>query len=111
MIPFLDIKNIHHSISDEIMNAVSNVVNSGWYILGEKGIAFENEFSNYCGVKKTIGTANGLDALTLIFKAYKEMNIMQDGDEVLVPSNTYIASILSITENNLIPIFLILFYL
>ena len=104
MIPFLDLKNIHHSISDEIMNAVSNVVKSGWYILGEKVITFENELSNYCCVKETIGTANGLDALTLIFRAYKEMGLMKDGDEVLVPSNTYIASILSISENNLVPV-------
>jgi len=78
---------------------------SGWYILGEKVMTFENEFSNYCDVQETIGTANCLDALTLIFRAYKEMGLMKDGDEVLVPSNTYIASILSITENNLIPIF------
>ena len=104
MIPFLDLKNIHHSISDEIMNAVSNVVKSGWYILGEKVKLFEDEFSNYCCVKETIGTANGLDALTLIFRAYKEMGLMKDGDEVLVPSNTYIASILSISENNLVPV-------
>ena len=59
---------------------------------------FEEDFSNYCGVENTVGTANGLDALNLIFRAYKEMDIMQDGDEVLVPSNTYIASILSVTD-------------
>jgi len=104
MIPFLDLKNIHHSISSEFIDVVSDVVKGGWYILGEKVMKFENEFSNYCGVKETIGTANGLDALTLIFRAYKELGVMKDGDEVLVPSNTYIASILSITENNLIPV-------
>ena len=104
MIPFLDLKKINQSHYDELATVIFDVVKSGWYILGEKVITFENEFSNYCGVKETIGTANGLDALTLILRAYKEMSIMQDGDEVLVPSNTYIASILSITENNLIPV-------
>ena len=104
MIPFLDLKSIHHSISDEIIDAVSDVVISGWYILGEKVKLFEEELSSYCCVKETIGTANGLDALTLIFRAYKEMGLMKDGDEVLVPSNTYIASILSISENNLVPV-------
>ena len=104
MISFLDLKSVTYPITEEILECVSNVIKGGWYILGEKVITFENEFLNYCGVKETIGTANGLDALTLIFRAYKEMNIMQDGDEVLVPSNTYIASILSITENNLKPV-------
>jgi len=104
MIPFLDLKSVTNPISEEIIECVSSVINGGWYILGEKVKSFENQFADYCGVEETIGTANGLDALTLIFRAYKEMGIMQDGDEVLVPSNTYIASILSITENNLIPI-------
>jgi dTDP-4-amino-4,6-dideoxygalactose transaminase len=104
MIPFLDLKKINQSFPEEIIENISEVMKSGWYILGEKVMAFENEFSNYCGVKETIGTANGLDALTLIFRAYKELGVMKDGDEVLVPSNTYIASILSITENNLIPV-------
>jgi len=104
MIPFLDLKNINKPISDEIIDAVSDILKSGWYILGEKVKSFEDKFSNYCNVKNTIGTANGLDALTLIFRAYKEMGIIKEGDEVLVPSNTYIASILSITENNLKPV-------
>jgi len=104
MIPFFDLKKINQSFSEEIIGNISEVMKSGWYILGEKGESFENEFSNYCCVKETIGTANGLDALTLIFRAYKELGVMKDGDEVLVPSNTYIASILSITENNLVPI-------
>ena len=104
MISYLDLKSSNHSISNEIIEAISDVTKSGWYILGEKVKIFEKEFSSYCCVKNTIGTANGLDALTLIFRAYKEMGLMKDGDEVLVPSNTYIASILSITENNLIPV-------
>jgi len=104
MIPYLDLKSTDKPISNEILEAISDVVRSGWYILGEKVKLFEDEFSSYCCVKETIGTANGLDALTLIFRAYKEMGLMKDGDEVLVPSNTYIASILSISENNLVPI-------
>jgi len=104
MVDFLDLKKLFNLNKDEIIENVIDVTNSGWFILGDHVIKFEAEFSNYCGVKNTIGTANGLDALTLIFRAYKEMGLMQDGDEVLVPSNTYIASILSITENNLKPI-------
>jgi dTDP-4-amino-4,6-dideoxygalactose transaminase len=104
MIPFLDLKKFNLSTYDEIESAISEVLDSGWYILGKKVKNFENEFSEYCNVKNAIGTANCLDALTLIFRAYKEMGFMQDGDEVLVPSNTYIATILSITENNLIPV-------
>lgn len=104
MIPFLDLNRIQKTASYEVIEAISDVIKSGWYILGERVKSFEHEFSDYCGVNETIGTANGLDALTLIFRAYKEMEILQDGDEVLVPSNTYIASILAITENKLIPV-------
>ena len=91
MIPFLDLKNTNRLYMDEIETAVAEVLKSGWFILGEKVKKFENEFSDYCNVKNTIGTANGLDALILIFRAYKEMGVLNDGDEVLVPSNTYIA--------------------
>ena len=104
MIPFLDLNRIQKTASYEVIETISDVIKSGWYILGERVKSFEHEFSDYCGVNETIGTANGLDALTLIFRAYKEMEILQDGDEVLVPSNTYIASILAITENKLIPV-------
>ena len=104
MIPFLDLKKINQFYYEEIETGIIDVVKSGWYILGEKVKYFESEYSDYCNVNDTIGTANCLDALTLIFRAYKELGIMQEGDEVLVPSNTYIASILSITENNLIPV-------
>ncbi len=105
MIPFLELKKINGLINEEIMDAISKVVNGGFYILGEEVRNFENEFSKYCKTKYTIGTANGLDSLTLILRAYKEMGVMFDGDEILVPSNTYIATILSITENNLVPVF------
>jgi dTDP-4-amino-4,6-dideoxygalactose transaminase len=104
MIPFLDLKLMNQPIFDELIETSGNLIKTGRYVLGEKVKIFEENFSNYCGVKYTIGTSNGLDALTLIFRAYKEMGLMKDGDEVLVPSNTYIASILSITENNLKPI-------
>jgi dTDP-4-amino-4,6-dideoxygalactose transaminase len=80
------------------------VIDSGWYIQGNECKAFEAEFAAYCGTKHAVGVANGLDALSLILRAYKEMGIMRDGDEIIVPSNTYIASILAISENNLIPI-------
>jgi dTDP-4-amino-4,6-dideoxygalactose transaminase len=105
MIPFLDLGKSQESVTEELTQAVQEVIDSGWYILGEKVNAFENEFSTYCGVKHTIGTANGLDALTLIFRAYMELGLLKERDEVLVPANTYIASILSVTENNLIPVF------
>jgi dTDP-4-amino-4,6-dideoxygalactose transaminase len=104
MIKFLDLKKINDQYEPEISNAINRVVQSGWYLLGEELNAFEHEFTAYCGTKHCIGVANGLDALILIFRAYKEMGIMQDGDEVLVPANTYIASILSVTANNLNPV-------
>jgi len=104
MIPFLNLKDINVSYRQELIDAISSVFDSGRYILGERVKNFESEFSKYCGVKKTVGTGNGLDALTLIIRAYKEMNIFHEGDEILVPANTYIATILSITENRLKPV-------
>ncbi len=101
MIPFLDLKGLNAPHKDELMDAVSRVIDSGWYILGDNVASFERAFSDYCGVRNTIGTGNGLDALTLIFRAYKELGIFHEGDEILVPANTYIASILAITENRL----------
>jgi len=101
MIPFLDLKSITTQHKDELMDAISRVIDSGWYILGDNVESFERAFSDYCGVRNTIGTGNGLDALTLIIRAYKELGIFREGDEILVPANTYIASILAITENRL----------
>ncbi len=101
MIPFLDLKSINTKHKDELMDAMSRVIDSGWYILGDNVESFEHTFSDYCGVRNTIGTGNGLDALTLIIRAYKELGIFHEGDEILVPANTYIASILAITENRL----------
>jgi dTDP-4-amino-4,6-dideoxygalactose transaminase len=104
MIPFFDLKNVNAPYREELLDAISTVVDSGRFILGENVEKFEKEFAQYCGVKHVIGTGNGLDALTLVMRAYKEMGILNDGDEIIVPSNTYIASILSITENNLKPV-------
>lgn len=104
MIPFLDLKKINAYHREALIDACSRVIDSGWYIYGEESRSFEKNFSSYCGVDETIGVGNGLDALTLIFRAYKEMNILHDNDEVIVPANTYIASILAISENRLKPI-------
>jgi len=104
MIPFLDLKAINAQYRDELVSAANRVIDSGWYIHGEEVKAFETEFASYCGSKHCIGVANGLDALTLTLRAWKEMGKLKDGDEVIVPANTYIASILAITENRLKPV-------
>jgi dTDP-4-amino-4,6-dideoxygalactose transaminase len=104
MIPFLNLKKINLRYEAELTSAFERVLNSGWYIQGEEVNNFENEFSSYCGVKHTIGVSNGLDALIIIIKAYKELGVFNDGDEIIVPANTYIASILAISFNNLKPI-------
>lgn len=104
MIPFLDLKAINHQYHQELKEACSRVIDSGWYIMGNELKAFEQEFASYCGSKHCIGVANGLDALTLTLRAWKELGKLQDGDEVIVPANTYIASILAISENNLTPV-------
>lgn len=104
MINFLDLKEINQQYHQELKEACSRVVDSGWYIMGNELEAFENEFSEYCGSKYCIGVANGFDALTLTLRAWKELGKLSDGDEVIVPSNTYIASILAISDNNLTPV-------
>jgi dTDP-4-amino-4,6-dideoxygalactose transaminase len=104
MIEFLNLKKINSQYREELTHAVIKVIDSGWYIQGEQVDAFEKEFSDYCGVRHCIGVANGLDALILIFRAYKELGKLNEGDEVIVPANTYIASILAITENRLKPV-------
>lgn len=104
MVNFLDLKKMNSQYSEEIINSLTCVLDSGWYIMGSKLSHFEKEFANYCNVKHCIGVANGLDALVLVLRAWKEMGLIKDGDEVLVPSNTYIASILAISENNLQPV-------
>lgn len=104
MIPFLDLKGINAQYRAELIEACTRVIDSGWYIQGHECAEFEREFADYCSTKYCIGVANGLDALILILRAYKELGIMKDGDEVIVPSNTYIASILAISQNNLVPV-------
>ncbi|HOP51198.1 MAG TPA: DegT/DnrJ/EryC1/StrS family aminotransferase [Ignavibacteriales bacterium] len=104
MIPFLDLKKLNAQYRDELIEVCTRVIDSGWYILGKEVEQFEKEFAEYCGVKHCIGVANGLDALILILRAYKELGFISDGDEVIVPANTYIASILAISQNNLTPV-------
>lgn len=91
--------------ADEIQAAVAKVVESGWYLQGEAVRRFEFNFGDYCSRCCCVSVANGLDALTLTLKGYKELGVMQDGDEVIVPANTFIATVLAITENNLKPVF------
>lgn len=104
MIKFLDLYKINQQYESELKDAFKRVLDSGWYILGEEVKRFENDFKIYCGTKHAIGVANGLDALILIIRAYKEIGLFKDGDEIIVPANTYIASILAISANNLVPI-------
>lgn len=104
MIKFLDLQKINAQYAEELKQAAAEVIDSGWYLLGERVRRFETNLANYIGVKHAIGVANGLDALRLILKAHIEMGHMKEGDEVIVPANTYIASILAITDNRLTPI-------
>lgn len=103
-IPFLSLKDVTALHGAEINEAVSRVVNGGWYLQGEENKKFEKDFSDFIGVKYCVGCANGLDALIWIFRAYIELGVMKAGDEVIVPANTYIATSLAITENGLIPV-------
>lgn len=103
-IPFLNLKAINAVYRDELIEAAVRVIDSGWYILGKEVTAFEQEFAAYCGTKYCIGVGNGLDALTLTLRAWKELGKLKEGDEVIVPANTYIATILAITENRLTPV-------
>lgn len=103
-VSFLDLKAINQVYTNELERAFDQVLHSGWYIQGKQCQAFEQEFAAYCGTKHCIGVANGLDALTLIIRGYKELGFMQEGDEIIVPANTYIASILAISENRLTPV-------
>lgn len=103
-IPFLSLKDVTALHGEEIREAVARVVDSGWYLQGAENERFEKHYSEFIGTKYAIGCANGLDALIWIFRAYIEMGVMKAGDEVIVPANTYIATILAITENELIPV-------
>ncbi len=104
MIHFSGLKNINLQYKNELLNAFEEVLDSGWFILGEKVKKFEKEFADFCGVKNCIGVGNGLDALILILEGYKELGFMKNGDEVIVPANTYIASILAVSKAGLKPV-------
>ena len=104
MIHYLPLGDINARYDAEIRQAVNHVLDSGWYLRGEATRQFEQHYAQYIGTRRCVGVANGLDALTLILKAYMEMGVMHEGDEVIVPANTYIASILAITENRLKPV-------
>ena len=104
MIPFLSLKEVTAQHGAEIRDAVTRVVDSGWYLQGKENEAFEAEYAQFIGTRYAVGCANGLDALIWIFRAYIEMGVMQAGDEVIVPANTYIATIIALTENGLVPV-------
>ena len=103
-IPFLSLKDVTALHGDEIKEAVHRVVDAGWYLQGKENEKFERNYSKFIGTDYCVGCANGLDALIWIFRAYIELGVMQPGDEVIVPANTYIATILAITENGLRPV-------
>ena len=104
MIKFLDLQKINLLYQQEIEKKLVDVFRSGWYLMGGEVKNFENNLANYIGAKHSIGVANGLDALRLIFRAYIELGILKVGDEVIVPANTYIASILALSDNGLVPV-------
>ncbi len=104
MIPFLDLKAINQKHRLALIESVTRVIDSGWYILGHEVKAFEHDFARFCGTLYCVGVANGLDALVLTLRAWLELGKLKEGDEVIVPANTYIASILAITENRLKPV-------
>ena len=105
MIKFLDLQKINAQYEQELKEAANSVIDSGWYLMGKELETFEQNYASFCGVKYSLGVSNGLDALRLIFKAYIEMGMMKKGDEVIVPANTYIASVLAISDNDLVPVF------
>lgn len=103
-VPFLSLKDVTNMHGEEIREAARRVIDSGWYLQGKENEAFEQHYAEYIGTKYCIGCANGLDALIWIWRAYIELGVMQPGDEVILPANTYIATHLGITENGLVPV-------
>ena len=104
MVPFLDLKALNAQYRAELISAAERVIDSGWYILGAELEAFEREFARYCGVEHCVGVGNGLDALTLTLRAWKEFGRLRDGDEIILPSHTYIATCLAVTQSGLQPV-------
>tara|TARA_B110000259_G_C14005657_1_gene397866 strand:+ start:127 stop:1230 length:1104 start_codon:yes stop_codon:yes gene_type:complete len=105
MINFLDLQKLNAQYELELKEAANRVIESGWYLMGKELETFEQDYAAFCGVNFALGVGNGLDALRLILRAYIEMGVINRGDEVIVPANTYIASVLSITDNGLLPVF------
>jgi dTDP-4-amino-4,6-dideoxygalactose transaminase len=103
-VPFLSLRDVNARYADELKAAAGRVIDSGWYVLGDELAAFEREFAAYSGTRHAVGVGNGLDALSLILRAYKELGVLAEGDEVIVPGNTFIASFLAVTENRLVPV-------
>lgn len=103
-VPFLSLHDVNARHADELKAAAARVIDSGWYVMGEELAAFEAEFAAYCGVRHAVGTGNGLDALSLVLRAWREMGELTEGDEVIVPANTFIASFLAVSENGLRPV-------
>ncbi|MDE6366277.1 MAG: aminotransferase class I/II-fold pyridoxal phosphate-dependent enzyme, partial [Muribaculaceae bacterium] len=104
MIKFLDLHKVNAAHEPELSDAVNRVVKSGWYLQGEENAAFEREYAEFIGTKFAVGCGNGLDALKLILRAYMELGRLRPGDEVIVPANTYIASVIAIGDNGLKPV-------
>ncbi len=105
MIKFLDLQRINAQYEQELKEAAARVIDSGWYLMGKELDSFEVNYAQFCGTKYCLGVANGLDALRLVFRAYIELGVLKRGDEVIVPANTFIASVFAITDNDLIPVF------
>jgi dTDP-4-amino-4,6-dideoxygalactose transaminase len=103
-VPFFDLKQVNARHAEALKAAAARVIDSGWYVLGEEVAAFEREFAAYCGARHAIGVGNGLDALALIFRAYRELGALKEGDEVLVPANTFIATFLAVSQSGLVPV-------
>ena len=103
-VPFLDVGAINARYADELKAAAARVIDSGWYVMGEELAAFEREFAAWCGVPYALGVGNGLDALALILRGYRQLGVLEEGDEVIVPGNTFIASFLAVSANRLRPV-------
>ena len=104
-IPFLSLQKITESFEPVLSQKINKVVKNGWYVHGEECKVFEKNFAQFCGVKYCIGVGNGLEALKLILRAYKLLGVFEEGDEIIVPSNTFIATILAVSAENLTPVF------
>ncbi|AZU18254.1 aminotransferase [Xanthomonas citri pv. fuscans] len=101
-VPFLDLRAVNARYADELKTAAARVIDAGWYVLGQELAAFEEEFASYCGTTHAVGVGNGLDALGLILRGYRELGVLREGDEIIVPANTFIATFLAISQNDLV---------